>query len=596
MGTAEINEKQIVFTNIADCKDCYRCIRNCPVKAIQMKNDQASVVFERCIDCGMCIRECPQGAKTFRRDLGKVKRALRSGAKVAVSLAPSFAGIFSNWERERIPSALRKLGFAYVAETAVGAYYSAIKTSEIISDNPSRNYIATACPAVVNYVEKYAPELVNNLAGAASPMVTHAKLLKQKLGDDSLVVFVGPCIAKKAEAERPEYAGLIDAVLTFTELREYFEEEEVNLANFEESGFDETPFAEARLYALAGGLTKTAAMGSDLLSYKIISVTGFDEVKPALEFAYETSQNVFVEPLFCSMGCINGPGVNSEKNVFERRADLLDYCQAKSFFPVTPAKIDIDLSVEYNKNAKVDIKTFSEDEILKVLDSTGKANPEDRLNCYACGYPDCRSKALAVLNGMAESEMCMPYMRRRAEAKTDTIIESSPNGIVILDEHFKILHMNLAFKKFFMCGESVAGKPISYLIDPEPFFKLANADEDLIEATVKHDNYGVVCHQMIYKLHKENQYVGIFINVTKSIANETQLDEIKKHTLTKAQELLNHQILMAQNIAKLLGESAARGEELVESLTNFTKGESRDQINGNKNDQKNWLWDMYTSR
>lgn len=587
--------KQIVYTNTAKCQDCYRCIRVCPVKAIKMKDGQAYVEDDRCIDCGTCIRECPQKAKTYRNDVEKVREILKTSKKCAVTIAPSFAAVYEEWQQSRLPSALRKLGFVYIAETAVGAFYSAQATAQILSANTQKSFIASACPALVNYITKYTPDLIERLVPVASPMTVHARMLKEKLGDDYSIVFIGPCIAKKDEAEWIENDGLIDAVITFTELDELLELEEINLKNCEESGFDQSPSGDARLFALSGGLAKTASLSSDLLALDIISVTGFDEVKAAFDIASENKRSILVEPLFCSLGCINGPGICSDKNVFDRRASVIEYAKRQSVYTKPSEQITTDMSFEYKSKYILEGLEFSEDEIMQVLDKIGNASPEKEFNCSACGYDTCRDKAVAVLSGMAEIEMCMPYMRRTAELKTDRIIESSPNGIVILDEHFKILHMNPAFRKFFMSSESVSGKPISYLMDPEPFVLLATSDDDIIETTAQHENYGLVCHQIIYRLKEEKQYVGIFVNITKNMADKTQLDELKAQTIQQAQELLNHQISMAQNIAKLLGESTARGEELVENLMKSSQGEKKKDITGNSR-QKNWLWDMYTSK
>jgi uncharacterized Fe-S cluster-containing protein len=209
---------------------------------------------------------------------------------------------------------------------------------------------------------------------------------------------------------------------------------------------------------------------------------------------------------------------------------------------------------------------FTEGEIGLILEQTGKASPEDQLNCGACGYPTCRDKAIAVLRGMAEPEMCIPYMRRLAERRTDRIIETSPNGIVILDERLCIISMNPAFKRFFLSSDAVLGKHISYLMDPAPFERLSLSGENLIEITVSHDNYKLLCHELLYPLREDHQYAGIFVNITRSDDSERRLEKLRSDTVTQAQELLDHQVAMAQKMAQFLGESAARGEDLVRKL------------------------------
>jgi PAS domain S-box-containing protein len=233
----------------------------------------------------------------------------------------------------------------------------------------------------------------------------------------------------------------------------------------------------------------------------------------------------------------------------------------------------------------------TEAQIMEVLDKTGKASPENQLNCGACGYASCRDKAIAVVQGMAEPEMCIPYMKRLAEARTDKILVNSPNGIVILDEHLNILSMNQAFRDFFMCSEAICGKPISYLMDPDPFERLATGDDDRLEVTVKHDRYGIVSREMLYKLPQEKQYVGIFIDITKMKADKEQLDSLRVQTATQAKELLEHQISMAQTLAKYLGENTARSEQLLEKLMTLSDEDSQGPEDGRKS-----IWDTYTSK
>ena len=274
---------QVIYTNKAQCRDCYRCVRVCPVKAIRMHEGQAAVVEERCIRCGTCVRECPQKAKSVRNDLVRAIALLASGVRVAVSVAPSFASVFSGWRQQRLPSALRRLGFCHVGETAVGAYQVACQTAAIAAARPDFSMICSACPAVARYVELYRPALVPNLAPVVSPMLAHAEHLKKRLGKDIKVVFIGPCVAKKAEAERPEHDGLVDVVLTFDELAEWLQREGIDLSACEESSFDEEPRGDARLFPLEGGCVRTAGWTTDLLAGDVVVASGYEEVGTALD-------------------------------------------------------------------------------------------------------------------------------------------------------------------------------------------------------------------------------------------------------------------------------------------------------------------------
>jgi iron only hydrogenase large subunit-like protein/uncharacterized Fe-S cluster-containing protein len=587
----KVIDTQIIFTNKARCRDCYRCLRNCPVNAIKMKDGQAQVEPEKCILCGTCLKECPQNAKQFRRDLERVKRLIKENEKVAVSIAPSFPALFEEWEVERIPSLMRRLGFSYVSETSEAAFYVARETKDYFNQIQKGLCLSTACPSYVTYVEKYQPKVVKNLAPIVSPMIAHAKRLKKKLGNDWKIIFIGPCVAKKAEAERIEYKGLVDAVLTFTELLEWIEEEKIELKQFEASEFDEKVAGDARLYALTGGMSKTASLQTDNLNTSVYAMSGYNEIKDAMSSFAETQSKVLVEPLICPSGCVNGPGMSKSENIFARKENVIKYAKLKTNDEIALTEVEVSLSTSFNQSASLTVKEFSDEQIRQVLDQTGKQNSEDQLNCGACGYPTCLDNAKAILNGMVEIESCIPYMKRLAQQRTDKIIETSPNGIVILNRELEILHMNPAFKKFFMCTNSVAGKRISYLMDPEPFIKLKDSDTDSVEVTINHSNYSITCHQILYKLPEENQYIGIFVDVTKNITDVEKLDSLRSKTIQQAQELLDHQVEMAQALAKLLGESTAKGEELVDNLLKLTHDEKIKNLKS-----KNWPWDTNTTK
>ena len=555
-----------------------------------MQEGQAHVEVERCLSCGTCIKECPQGAKSYRSDLELVRAMVSSGKRVAASLAPSFAGCFKEWEIPRLPSALRHLGFRYISETAIGAWYAAKASAEIIRREPDRPHISSSCPALVRYLELYRPSLLPYLLPVVSPMIAHARHLKKIHGARTKVVFIGPCTAKKAEAARPEYQADIAAVLTFQELSQWMKEEKIDLSSFEESSFDEEPPAVSRFFPLEGGLLKTASFSTDLLDGEFAAVSGFQEVAQLFSEVEAMAGRQVIEPLFCSRGCISGAGMLRDEQRYEQRRRVLRYAGAgirrKKF-----GEQEIELQAKFTPGCLDRTLPFSEAEIQQVLAMTGKVGEQDQLNCGACGYATCRDKAIAVLSGLAEPQMCLPYMRRLAEQRTDRIIETSPNGIVILDEHLNILHMNPAFRRYFLCSEAVCGKPVSYLMDPQPFERLLSGDENLLEFTANHEKYGLVCHQILYPLREDKQFVGIFVNITSSQKKERELDELRANTLKQAQELLQHQIGMAELMARSLGESTARGEDLVEKLMRMAQGETKEPA-----EAKEWLKDTYTSK
>ncbi|MDZ7619225.1 MAG: (Fe-S)-binding protein, partial [Patescibacteria group bacterium] len=290
---------------------------------------------------------------------------------------------------------------------------------------------------------------------------------------------------------------------------------------------------------------------------------------------------------------IGGPAMPGEETACRRRSEVLQYAaghpgqvpeEGRTY--VLPARFT---------PSRADAEPISEEQIRHVLEGTGKAAEVDQLNCGACGYPTCREKAIAVIRGLAEADMCMPYVRRLAEQRVDQIIDTSPNGIVILDDQLRILSMNPAFRRMFMCSDAVSGRPISYLLDPEPFERLATDPTQLCEATVEYPNYHLTCHQILYALADEGQYVGIFVNNTRMQTSERQLDELRVQTVLQARELLDQQTTMAETIAVCLGENAARSEALLDKLMLLAKGEKEGQ-GGASQASKQWLRDTYTSK
>jgi iron only hydrogenase large subunit-like protein/uncharacterized Fe-S cluster-containing protein len=571
---AEANGHQIVFTLTARCRDCYRCLRQCPVKAIRMKNGQAYVDEKLCIACGTCIRECPQQAKSFRQDVELVQRLVESDRFVSVSVAPSFAAVFTGWQRKRLPSALRALGFDYVGQTTHGAYQVSAHTARLLEENPGRRYIATACPAVVNFIEKYHHDVVPDLIPLASPMATHGRMLKKRHGQESAVVFIGPCVAKKSEALRPEVSGAVDCVLTFKELQLWMEQRNVDLSTCEESEFDEKPLSDAQLYPLPGGSIKTAKIEDDGLHPTIVRADGVAHVKDAITSVPRESKYTLLEPVFCAQGCINGPGIASDRHLFERRRDIIEYSRVVRKVEPPPLEDAALLSASFSEESSL-VRVVSEEEIQTILERTGKSDPQQQLNCGACGYDSCRDKAIAVAEGMAELEMCIPFMRRLAEQRTDRIIDTSPNGIIIVDQNLIIISMNPTFKHFFSCSDAVLGRHVSYLMDPAPFEKLVSGMAETLDITVHHRPYNLLCRELIYSLKEEKQIVGIFMNITTQQEQEKRLKELRSQTVEQAHELLEHQVKMALNLAQFLGESTAKGEALVRKLVTLSEGNEK---------------------
>ncbi len=580
---------EVVSTNKARCRDCFRCVRYCPVKAIRMHEGQASIDPSRCLACGTCVRQCPQGAKSFRNDIARARALLAEGGPVLCSVAPSFAAVFPGWKAGRLPSALRRLGFRHVSETGIGAEIVGEYTADVAAESGWRACICSSCPAVVRYVERYRPELLGLLAPVVSPMIAHARWLRRRFGSDVRVVFVGPCVAKKAEAQRPEYQGEVDCVLTFQELAAWLEQEHIDLAACEESQFDATAGPLGRTFAIEGGCLRAAEDHADAApARRPLALSGFANICDAFDGLLRPTEPLLIEPLFCPQGCIGGPGMIGEGGIVARRLALLRHAEVVARLPADQQaaekaeRLEADLPraacrAEFRCLMPPEEREDDENLLRATLERLGKADPADRLDCGACGYASCRDKALAVLRGMAEPEMCLPQMRRLAEQRVDRIIETSPNGIVIVDQQLRILHMNPAFRRFFKCTDTLCGRPISLLMDPEPFERLASGRDDRIERTVEHSKYGLVCHQIIYTLPHEGQYVGIFVNITHLQTSRRQLDDLRAQTIRQARELLQQQMTMAETIAVCLGENTARAEALLDKLLAAAESSGRER-------------------
>jgi iron only hydrogenase large subunit-like protein/uncharacterized Fe-S cluster-containing protein len=546
-----------IYTITANCQDCYRCVRECPVGAIRISGGQAKIVQELCIRCGTCVKECPQHAKTVRSDLEEAKAMLAAERPVIASVAPAFAARFPGPLAPRLPSALRRLGFYKCAETAEGARYVTLRSLE----PGGQGSVCTACPVVVNYVEKYRPERLDDLIPVVSPMVAHGRLLK-KAFPEALVIFVGPCAAKKDELARPENVGAVDLALTFAELGRWLADEGVNVEDCTESGFDcfSDP-GEARLFPVSGGMLKTGGLVADGLEAEVFPIAGPDEVKNLFS-ADAPLRAGTVEPLFCRGGCVMGPCFGGTGTFFERRGSVIAWASAPRPAPPGPPP-DVKWRAEFVSDERKQ-EEVTESQINKVLERTGKLNPLFQLNCGACGYLSCRDNAAAVIRGMAEPEMCIPYMKRLAQQRTDRIMETSPNGIVVLDAELCMIKMNSAFQKMFMCNNGILGRRVSYLINSEGFEKLQEGKLDKFESIKS--KYGIRYHEIVYPIREARQYVGIYADISKIRFDSGQLDVIKSQTLMHAREFLEHQVRFAQEMAHFLGKSAAQSEEIARRI------------------------------
>jgi DNA-binding NtrC family response regulator/iron only hydrogenase large subunit-like protein len=406
----------VVSTIKGLCKGCFSCIRHCPAKAIKVEDGQAMVVWEYCIGCGHCVQVCSQNAKIILSGVEKTEQALKTEKPIAC-LAPSFVAQYSQYHPGQVISAVKKLGFTEVWEVAFGAYLvTQAYQKHVLSDQEKPYYISTSCPAIINLVEKHYPEFIPYLVPIVSPMIALGRYLKKTFGDRCRVVFIGPCVAKKDEAEDAMVMGAIDAVLTYQELDQLFQKAKIDVEMLPPSEWDSPPAGFGRLYPVSGGLLRSASMNLDPLNYEIIKLEGQENCMHFIKSISNSKNTIkFADMLFCD-GCISGPMLKSDLNKLERQKLVVEYTKENAGEPgPIPLPEDLKLTREFRNRSRKRIQP-TDYQIRAVLTELGKFSPEDELNCGACGYNSCREKAVAVFQGLAESKMCLPFLIANLES------------------------------------------------------------------------------------------------------------------------------------------------------------------------------------
>ena len=568
----------VLTTVEAECKDCYKCVRACPVKAIRINTGHAQIWDERCILDGRCISVCPQHAKRVRGDLAAVQALLAQGKTVAASIAPSYVAAFDLPDPGCLVSALRQLGFAYVAETAIGAEVVAAAHKVCLEQAPGP-VITSSCPTIVNLIEKHYPSARRFLAPVVSPMVAHARLLQRQYGEEVEVVFIGPCVAKKAEADEDQFAGEIAGVLTFMELENWLAQANLRPAELSPDQYDAMETTWGRIFPLAGGLLRTAGLSTDMLAGQMATVTGIEQCESVLQqlLAGEELALELIEMLACEGGCIDGPCMVGPWDGIARRQRLIRHVKrAAAKSPQAEVSIVAEsprgkgvippwlLRTYADKQLKLPEPT--EEELRQILAAIGKRTPSDELNCGACGYDSCRDKARAVFHGVAESEMCIPYMRAKAESLAYVIIESTPNGIIVADEKLTILAVNPAAELMFdCCAQDWLQKPLEDLLATESFEQVLRSRQ-LSKEIQEYPDHNLIVRQYIFTPENQDIVIGIFTDITADQERQDELARLKATTLERAQDVINRQMRVAQEIAGLLGETTAETKVLLSQL------------------------------
>ena len=534
----------------SNCKNCYKCIRHCPVKSIRFSGNQAHIIGNECILCGQCFVVCPQNAKQIVDETEKAKVLLQSGDPVIVSMAPSFVANYEGVGIESVREALKKLGFYDVEETAIGATIVKNEYERMLREDDRDIVISSCCHSINLLIQKYFPSALEYLADVVSPMQAHCIDIKKRY-PNAKTVFVGPCVAKKDEAEH--YEGIVDAVLTFEELSNWLKEENIEL----KQEMDSNEKSRARFFPTTGGILKTMAL--DAPGYNYIALDGVQNCMDALrDIENGKIHKCFIEMSACVGSCIGGPVMEK----YQRTAPVKDYITianyaGKNDFEVSDPKAgDLKKQFEYIEH-KLAMPT--ETEIFTVLREMGKFKPSDELNCGSCGYSTCREKAIAICQGKAEISMCLPFLKNKAESFSDTIVKNTPNGLIVLNEKLEVQQINEAARNIMNIRSSsdVLGESIIRVLDPRLFAEVLKTGTDIRGERVYLAEYRRYIEQSVVYDKESRLLVGIMRDVTDEETQREKKEAISRQTIEVADKVVDKQMRIVQEIASLLGETAA---------------------------------------
>lgn len=548
----------------SNCKNCYKCIRHCPVKSIRFSGNQAYIINNECIMCGQCFVVCPQNAKQIVDESEKVKVLLQSGDPVVVSMAPSFIANYEGVGIAPMRDALKKLGFYDVEETAVGATIVKKEYDRMVNEEQQDIIITSCCHSVNLLIQKHFPAELPYLADVLSPMQAHCKDIKRRI-PNAKTVFIGPCVAKKDEAQR--YDGIVDAVLTFDELTVWLKAEHIEL----ERRFEPNDNSRARFFPTTGGILKTMEMANS--NYTYMAIDGTDNCIAALkDIESGKIHRCFIEMSACSGSCVGGP-------VMEKfhRSPIQDYQAVAQFagkhdFPVNqPDPLLLQKSFSEIPHT---LRQPSESEIRETLHQMGKIKPADELNCGSCGYDTCREKAIAICQGKAEISMCLPYLKDRAENFTDTISRNSPNGLIVLNEKLEVQQINKAALKILniRLASDILGDQVVRVLDPADFLQVLQTMQNIHDKPMYLAEYEKYVEETIVYDREYRVLVCILRDVTEEETQREKKESISRQTVEIADRVVDKQMRIVQEIASLLGETAAETKialsKLKESIRN----------------------------
>ena len=568
----------IIDFKATKCKHCYKCVRNCEVKAIMIKDERAEIMPDKCILCGKCMQVCPQSAKTLVSDLDLVKGFLAAGDKVGVSIAPSYMGLLKYTTIGQGHGALQKLGFAEVRETSEGAAVVTSEYTKLLEAGEMETIITTCCPSVNDLIEIYYPSLIPYLAPVVSPMIAHGRMLKEEFGQDTKVVFLGPCIAKKKESMDPRHDSCIDAVLNFNDINQWLQEKDISIEESEDIPFRHIDPKVNRLYPVTNGVVHSVLATEEKKDgYRKFYVHGTKNCIDLCDSMMRGEiKGCFIEMNMCSGGCIKGPTVSDESiSRFKVKLDMEETIEKVPASKEEIEKITDHLSFRktfMDRSPKDPMPT--EEQIREILEQTGKFSPEDELNCGACGYSTCREKAIAVFQKKAELNMCIPFMHEKAESLSNLVMETSPNIVLIVDKDMKIMEYSAVGERYFGKNRQEALNMYLYeLIDPSDFQWVYDTHQNIHGKKVTYSEYHFSTLQNIVYIEKEDAVLATFIDITKEEERLKQEYETKLDTIDLAQRVIHKQMMVAQEIAGLLGETTAETKTTLTKLCETLLGD-----------------------
>ena len=547
-----------------NCKNCYKCIRHCPVKSIRFSGNQAHIIGNECILCGQCFVVCPQNAKEIVDETEKVKVLLQTGAPVVVSLAPSFIANYDGVGIESMRSALKKLGFFDVEETAIGATIVKREYDRMLKEDGRDIVISSCCHSVNLLIQKYFPRALPYLADVLSPMQAHCADIKRRM-PDAKTVFIGPCVSKKDEAEH--YKGLVDAVLTYEELTNWLRDEKITL----NENVTAEPASRARFFPTTGGILKT--MVQDAPGYTYMAIDGTENCIAALrEIESGKIHHCFIEMSACVGSCVGGPVMEKyHRSPVKDYMAVANFAGERDFDVVQPDIVSIKKSFEWIERRAGEP---SETEIAAILRKMGKYRPEQELNCGTCGYNTCRDKAIAIYQGKAEISMCLPFLKDKAESFSDTIVNNSPNALIVLNENLEVQQINNAAMRVMniRSASDVLGDQVIRVMDPAPFQQVQQTGRGIYNKRTYLAEYKRYVDETIVFDQENRLLICIMRDVTDEQTQRERKEAISRETVEVADKVVDKQMRIVQEIASLLGETAAETKialaKLKESINN----------------------------